>query len=509
MTSGEAGLRRSALLSIARGAGIVFVGTLVGSGLKYGFHFIIARYLGAERFGLFVLGLTVFTVAEIIAHLGLLQGVIRYVSMYHGQRDAGRIKGIILLSARVVAVSGTVVGLGLFLASGLLSIRVFARPELAPVLRVFAVMTPFSVLATILLAVFQGFKVLEYKIYVAEFAEPLLRIAGAVAAISVLGRVLSGVLWSYGLAAILSLLLALILLGKVFPDMKRKDVRPVFESRRLFSFSWPLLFSALLGQLLLVSDTFILGILGTSENVGIYGAAQRTGLLANMIFMSFNAIFAPIIADYYQRKEGRDLNRLFKIVAKWSFALTLPASLLLILLAKPVLILFGERFAQGAGALAVLAGGWLFHSALGHAGAVLTMSGRSRWHLANFSLFLALQISLNLILIPRFGIIGAAAGTALSLALIDIITCVQVYLMLGHHPFRLDELKPLLAGGVALLLTKLLAARAFPDDRVFISIPVLGSAFVLAYAAIIFILGISEEEKMVLGQAWQKLRRAG
>ena len=283
-------------------------------------------------------------------------------------------------------------------------------------------MTPFSVLGTILLSAFQGFKVLEYKIYVGEFIEPLLRIAGVIIVFFVFGRILPGVLWSYGFVAVLALLQAFVFLRKIFPDFFRKAIRPIFEARKLMTFSWPLLFSYFIGQLLLVTDTFILGILRTSEEFGIYSAAQRTGLLANMIFISFNAIFAPIVADLYYRKGRRDLEHLYKIVSKWTFSITLPASLLLILLAKPILHLFGERFVQGAGALVVLAGGWLAHSVLGNAGAVLTMSGKSKWHLANFSIFLVLQVLFNYLLIPRYGILGAALGTASSLVLLDVIT---------------------------------------------------------------------------------------
>jgi O-antigen/teichoic acid export membrane protein len=509
MTDQEAGLPRAALLTIARGAGIVFIGTLVGSGLKYAFHIIVARTLGAGLFGFFVLGLTVFTMAEIIAQMGLPQGAVRYVSLFQSRQDQARLKGVILFSARSVVVSGTVVGLGLFLASSFLSVHVFGRPELVPAIRIFALMTPFSALGTILLSVFQGFKVLEYKVYVGEFIEPFLRIVGATIAFLAFGRRLPGVLWSYGLAAVLALLSASVLLKKLFPPLLRKEIRPVYEARRLMAFSWPLLFSSLLGQLLIVTDTFILGILGTSEDVGIYGAAQRTALLANMIFLSFNAIFAPIVADFYQRQDRRDLDRLFKIVSKWAFSLTLPASLLLILLAKPILGLFGGRFVQGAGALAVLAGGWLFHSALGNAGAVLTMSGRSRWHLVNFSLLLVLQVSFNFVLIPRYGILGAAVGTAGSLALIDVITCIQVYWILGLHPFQADELKPLLAGGAALILTKLLMDHVFTADRTFAHLPILSSICIITYGAALYALRISREEKLVLSKVWARLRRAG
>jgi len=500
------GLPRLEILSVARGAGIVFFGTIAGTGFKYVFQVLVARRLGAGLFGLFVLGLTVFTIAEIIAQLGLPQGLVRFVSLFRGQSDRPRLKGVILFSARSVICSGTAVGAGLFFGADILAFRVFGQPDLAPVIRIFAVMTPFSVLGTILLAAFQGFQALEYKIYVGELTEPFLRIIAVLIVFRVWGKTLPGTLWAYGSVAVIALLPAVAFLKKIFPEFFRRDLRPVYETRRLIAFSWPLLFSYVLGQLLIVTDSFVLGILGTSEDVGIYGAAQRTGLLASIIFISFNAIFAPISADLYSRKEHGNLEHLFKIVSKWTFSFTLPVSLLLILLARPILYIFGERFVQGAGALAVLAGGWLVHSAMGNAGAVLTMSGRSKWHLLNLSLLVALVMGFNILLIPRYGIMGAASGTAGALILVDIITCLEVYGILHLHPFRFDELKPLLAGGVSWIVSKLLMGHIFTDYRRFVQLPVLASIFLLVYTAVFILLRIGREEKLVLGKLWERLR---
>jgi len=508
MIQENSGFPRTELLSLARGAGIVFFGTIAGTGLKYVFQVIVARHLGAELFGLFILGLTVFTIVEIVAQLGLPQGLVRFVSLFRGQNDQERLKGVILFSARSVVCAGTALGAGLFFGSSILARHVFGQPNLVPVIKIFAVMTPFSVLGTILLSTFQGFQALEYKIYVGELTEPFLRISGVIIVFFAWGKTLPGILWAYGLAAFIALLQALALLKKIFPGFFRKEIRPVYEIRKLMTFSWPLLFSYILGQLLIVTDSFVLGILGTSEDVGIYGAAQRTSLLASIIFISFNAIFAPIAADLYHRREHGDLEHVFKIVSKWTFSITLPVSLLLILLAKPILYVFGARFVQGAGALALLAGGWLVHSAMGNAGAVLTMSGRSKWHLLNFSLLLTLEVLFNILLIPRYGILGAALGTASSLILVDIITCLQVYWILDLHPFRIDEMKPLLAGGVSFISSKLLMDQVFSDYRKFAHLPILASICIIIYTIVFFILRIGKEEKLVLSKVLERLRRA-
>ena len=86
---------------------LVFIGMLIGSGLKYNYELIVARNLGPELFGLFFLGVAVFRIAEIISTFGLHRGVVRYVALFHGEKDAHRVKGTILLACQLPRVQVT------------------------------------------------------------------------------------------------------------------------------------------------------------------------------------------------------------------------------------------------------------------------------------------------------------------------------------------------------------------------------------------------------------------
>jgi O-antigen/teichoic acid export membrane protein len=504
--SGEAAPRSLAgLLFLAKGAGLVLFGTAVGNGLRYVFQILIARRLGSERFGLFILGLTVFTTAEILALLGLSQGVVRFVSLFLGQESPGRIKGIVLQASRAVIGTGIAVGAGLLLLSKPLAFGVFGQPSLAPVIRAFAVIIPFSALGTILLFSFQGLRVLENKIVIGELAEPALRIV-SLPIVFALGGGLQGIVLSYGLVTLLILALAGFALGRTFPAFYQKQCRPVYEGRRLFHFSWPLLFSQFLGQLLLAAATFLLGAMGAPEDVGVFGAALRTSLIASLVLASLQAVFAPLAADLDSRKEHGDLADLFKLASKWAFSPTLPICLLFMLLAEPICRLFGAPFVRGAGALAVLSAGWLVHSALGLSGTLLVMSGRSRLFLADMGLLVVLNVALCAFLIPSAGVLGAAQATALSIVLVDLIMLVQVYRLLRIHPYRKDFLKPIAAGAASLAATWFITERFFRGIQGVLPLIILCAFCIMIYVIVLAALKFSPEEKLVLKRAWDKAR---
>ena len=84
------------LRKIAKGAGFVLIGTLIGRAFGYGSRIIIARFLGANDYGLISLGFAALTMAAALAAIGLPSGITRYVSFYKGKEDERRIKGTII-----------------------------------------------------------------------------------------------------------------------------------------------------------------------------------------------------------------------------------------------------------------------------------------------------------------------------------------------------------------------------------------------------------------------------
>jgi len=491
--------------TILRGAGTVFIGMILGSALRYLFQFLVARKLGPELFGLFFLGFGLFKILNTITELGLPNGIIRYVAIFQGEKDSRRIKGVIITALLTAVAAGTIVGAAVFSLSRIISVHLFDKPALTPVLKYFAITLPFSTMTTMIVFTLQGFKILKYKIHIREIFEPLGRIIIAVLLMA-WGYTLEAPLSAHLVVGVASVFVAGRLLWKRIPLILIRHVKPIFEHRKLFRFSSPLLFATFMGQLLLWTDTLMLGYFKASSTVGIYGAAQRTALLCSLILFSFHSIFAPIIADLHNRKKYFDLNALFKIVSKWSFSLNFPLCIIFILFSSTVLNLFGPGFIRGGAALKVLILGWLVHSYLGITGQMITMTGHSKLQLLNNVVMILMNIILNIFLIPEYGMLGAALATSTCIIVTDIVTTLEVRFILNMHPFRKDCWKAPTAGGIGTVFILMFTGLVRINYNTILFTIMIGMLFILIYIALIFALGISKEEVFIFRMILERLK---
>lgn len=491
------------LRTVVHNAGATFAGITVGTGLGYLTQIMIARSLGETAYGRFVLGFTVFTVVAMVAEVGLPQGLVRFVAVFRGAGDERRVKGTIALAVLAGVISSATLAAGLVLVSRPLALYLFHDAGMGGVLTAFSALLPWTTLTTMVVSSFQGLKALKLKALVREILEPLLRAVLVVACLALGGKVL-GVVVSYAAASLLTLLVATLLLGRVFPPAFAPGVKAAYEPRLLFGFSWPLLFVYAMGNVFSVSDSLLVGVLRGPADVGAYSAAQRTALCCSFVLTSFISILAPLGADHYHQGRSVELEDLFKTVSRWSLTLTLPIGLLLVAFAPTLLGLFGKDFARGSGALTVLSVGWMLHSFGGSAGTILTMSGRSKLHMVNFVGLIVCGVAASVILIPMWGLVGAATATALSLLLVDAVTLVEVAIFVGIHPFAAGLLKPLGAAvlaGVPLLVLARATAQPCPIA------PAAGYAlaFLAVYGGVLMSAGGSESERTLLRELWSRM----
>ena len=314
------------LRKIAKGAGFVLIGTLIGRAFGYGSRMIIAR-LGASDYGLVALGFAVMSIAATLSLVGMQSGIIRYVSFYKGKEDKGRIKGTIISALKITLPLSLGFAFILFWYASWISIHVFHDANLAPILRIFAIAVPSFVLAQNLLSATVGFQEMKYRVYTENIFQEPLKLA-AIAILLLLGFGVVGAAWGWVLAIIVMPFLAFYFSEKkVFPIFKTK-VKAISVDKELFSFSFPLLFAGIAGLVMGWTDTLMLGYFASSADVGIYNAALPTAQLIRAIPAAFAAIFFPVISELYARNKIEDLRRTYSVVTKWMLALIFPAFLL-------------------------------------------------------------------------------------------------------------------------------------------------------------------------------------
>ena len=490
---------------IAKGAGIVFSGTVLSLALRYLFQVIVARRLGTEAYGLFSLGIAAFAVAEMIATLGMNRGMVRYVALHNQKEDPGLLKGTLLLGVRLSLGVGAATGLLMACSAGVLATNIFHAPELAWVLRVLAVGVPISALTTVMVSSSQGLKIMRHKVWVRDLFELLVRI------LLVLFLFWAG--WEIGgavAAFVVSLAGGTIVSTSIFRRTFRRalagTVRPIFPVRELMRFCWPLLFANGFIYMEAWISIFMLGAILGPGPVGIFSAAYRTSLLVQGIVMSFGAIFSPIISDLLQRGESRQLERLFKLVSRWIFSLSLPAALLIIFFARDILSLFGQDFVVGTTALIVLCSGQIINAVTGPLGVMIDMSGHSKLTLFNSGLHFIVQAGLCIWLIPAHGILGAAVAKSLSILFLRFVRLWQVRAKLHMHPFQLKLVKPLAAAASAgLMLHFFIAQETIQAMSILYRIPLGGVSFLAVYGIMLYILGLDQEDKELFSRLRSKL----
>lgn len=478
-----------AMAGIVKGATINLFGT--GSHLLVAFLYsvFLTRVLSAEDLGRFFLGFTILNFLVIVAVLGYDFAIWRYVAIFMGRNEPDKARGVVVSSLSVTVPAGILVGLTWYLGGDWLGTTVFSDDNQGLVFRMFAIALPFMVVARVLNASTQGLRKMHYQVISKDLGEQVVRFAMS-AALVTFG--LMGVLGANIIAAVATLLLAFWFLQMNLPIVGRHH--PVEKQLKLVTaFSFPLIFSTIFGYLFVWVDTVILGYYMGASDVGLYSVAARVAILGTLVLTAFNTMFSPVISDLHSRQEGEMLSSLFKFVTKWVVTISLPVFILVILFAKPALMIFGEGFVAAASALMILALGQFVNSATGPVGGMVTMSGRPYLDLANNLAAVLANIGLCLLLIPRWGMVGAATANAVAIGGINVIRAVEVYFILGVQGYDRSYLKPVLAVVVASLAAY--GIYLIADTGVWWLGLVIAAVFMSAYVVMLAVAGFDDDDR--------------
>jgi O-antigen/teichoic acid export membrane protein len=157
-------------------------------------------------------------------------------------------------------------------------------------------------------------------------------------------------------------------------------------------------------------------------DVAAYRAVQPVGDLNTVVIQSFGVLFMPMMARMFARNDQKAIDDLYWQSATWITVISFPIFLVTFALAQPLtVLLFGERYAQSGLIMAVLAFGYYFNAELGFNADTLRIYGKLRLTVAIDFLAMFASVGLSLVLIPRYGAVGAAIATCATLVLYNIL----------------------------------------------------------------------------------------
>ena len=494
---------------VTRGAGVSVFGQGIGRILAYTTQLIIAKAYGPAALGFYALGTTLVWLTSVLAQFGIDNGVVRYVAHYRAEKDISRIRGTIILSIWVTFATSLVVAILIFVGAGFLANNVYQKPFMVSVLRIFSVSLPLFTLLSITSFAIGGFQTVggahKYGTYVRQVYQPLINL-GLIVVFYLLGARILGAGLAYVISMAVGCAIALYYLKRVFPEIIDRGTPAKYDPRALFAASGPMVVANVMPYVGNWTALTVLGIFSTSSDVGIFNAASRTGTLSALVLFAFSGIFSPIASNLYKRGSLDDLGYLYKDVSRWAFTGSLVVFLPTVFLSKDIMVIFGPAFVPGWSALVIVAGAQLFSSSVGLTDRALSMTGHQKIVMFATVGSTILGVAVSFMLIPIYGILGAAAATAALIVCSNTITLVGVWQQLGFWPYDREYFKPAVAGALAVTgvyLVKLALGLPLGVLNVLILTPI----FLTGFTVLLYTLGIGPSDRRLLGTFWASISR--
>ncbi|MFH1455579.1 MAG: flippase [archaeon] len=494
---------KDSLKRMATGAGIIVFGILISKFFTYFYRLVVAR-IGATEYGLLSLAMAIFGFTAIVSLIGVDMGVLRYVSFFRVKKDYQKIKGTILGAFKISLILSFLIAFLLFILSDFIAGSFFHKPELAILLKIFAFAVPFQSLRAVFINTAKGFEKVQYEMYTKNIIENVLKVVLTLILLY-FGFSVVGAALGYALALFVSMIFAVYFVQKkVFPVFSSK-IKAVYSNKELVNYSWPLLFKELLVVIMLWTDTIMLGHFSTSAQVGIYNAAVPTAQMSQMIPYAIIVLFLPVASQLFFTNKRKDFENVFKTTTKWIFMLNIILTAGFVLFPQQILsILFGSEYAVGASTLTLLAIGYFIFYLCFTSREILLMVKRTRTVFFVTLFGTLLNVVLNYLLIPVYGIIGAAYATFLSVLLISVFMIAVTYNLTKVNPFKFVLIKiffvmVFVCGVVKLFLQPMLGVSNFWSVM-------LGVIVVLFYALLLLETKcIDKEDKFIIDLIKQKV----
>lgn len=409
----------------AKGGAIAFLLKTVSTGLAFINQIILARILGAGGIGEVLLAVSIVKVFGLIGKFGMEEAMMRVVSSYIEKDDETRLRGALSFALRLCFFVSVILGLFVWSCSGFISMNMFHSEGLSRLLPFAAVAIPVSVMCEVIGGILKGFKE-TFKALLPQFGLSLFMRILIFLYLSMNVSDPIYAIYAFIAGESLALVLAAFFLRQKTVGIKK--IPPTWEYSKILNIAYTMIFTGFSVYLFTQADLWMVGMLTSTEDVGVYGVSAKLVNLIAFPIGALSAIIPSLISSIHTSGNLDELRRVVRESARWTLSIAMPIILVLTLEGDIILkYVFGEKFVYGYTALLILAVGQIINTGAGLVGFFLQMTGGHKVYMKITIFFSIANVILNFMLIPHFGIYGAAFSTAICLAMINIVSVCVVY----------------------------------------------------------------------------------
>lgn len=415
--------RRSMLALVGAGiSGVCTIATLL----------IASRSLTTTEAGEFFVAISLFAIVQGLCSFGAETGLQFYIPSMIAADARRMIRSVSLISAAAGTVVALIVLVGATWFGDLL-----AKGEAgdgagaASIVRAVALVLPFAGLYEVTMGSLRACDKVFIGITLDRIIRPVAQVTAMLVA-AMLGGGSSSAFYAWALPNVGAVVVGVVLLARVRLRGAGRD--EVVTNHTFWRYTAPRSVARVAQTLTQRLDVIILAAVYPLEEAGIYGTVSRCMIAGVFIATALRQAIQPQLRRLIVRGEQDAVKTMYGVTTTWLVLVTWPAYLAMLVFAPLVMSAFGPTYVRGADALALLCAAMLVASACGLVDVVLLMLGRSWLSTINVLIALALNILLNLLLAPRYGMVGSAIAWVVAILATNLLPLWQTN-RVGLHPW--------------------------------------------------------------------------
>ena len=398
---------------------MAFVYRMLNMLVSYGLMLFISRKLGDEGIGIYNLCLALLSILVTMSCLGFNTSVIRFVSQYNAEKAYDRVKVLYRSILKLIIPLSFVIGLVIYAGADFMALEFYDDAQLIIPFRMLAVILPLSVITALNVEFIRGLK----QVHISELFRNLgIHTVALIALIIASFNTLHSYspLYAYLAGVIVSSSYTVYHIIRYFKEQDHQPdpVPEEFSLKSHLVISLPMILTSFIQLLNGRVDTVMLGLFDAQStgDVGIFTVALKISVITNFMIGAMKSIGMPKISELFWSGKIDKLNSLIGRTTKFIFLFAAPVSILLMIFPEPILKLVKPEFVAGSRTLQIFALTQLFNASCGLVAIFLNMTGNQVFFTRLVAVTTAVNVTLNLILIPKYGMEGAAVATLIATA---------------------------------------------------------------------------------------------